>query len=335
MEEAKDVAVVSTDSKAGRIDSVINSKSGVVVVGNELWEEIKGLKEGGKSISEIARTLEMDRKTVRRCLRQGEWKPYRRAVRSDTLLSEHAAFIGHRAAEVDYSARILYQELKLQRNFAGSYETVKRAVAPLRSQREASEVCQTRFETEPGHQAQIDWGEVKTYFRSTPVKLHLFVLTLGYSRRAYYTAYANEQLGTFMEAHEQAFEHFGGLCREHLYDRPRTVCQPQEGKKGYRWNATFKKFAEHWGYEPRLCRAYRAQTKGKVESGVKYVKGNFMPGRKFIDIEEVHAQLAEWTRTVADVRIHGTVHQRPIDRFATEQRALMPITVRRQRKLTP
>lgn len=75
--------------------------------------------------------------------------------RSDTLLSEHEAFVRERAPPVNYSARIVYQELKHRHGFAGSYETVKRAVPPLRQLAAAGEVCITRFETEPGQQSQI------------------------------------------------------------------------------------------------------------------------------------------------------------------------------------
>jgi transposase len=305
------------------------SDAEATVIGKQRWEEIRRMAALKKSVSEIARTFGVDRKTVRRCLQEEQWHAYQRKPRDCTLLTEHSEFMKARAAEVDYSAQILYQELKFKRGYRGSYETVKRAVAPLRKEREAAEVCQTRFETEPGHQAQIDWGQVQTQFRGTPVRLHVFVMTLGYSRRGYYTGYANEQMGALLEAHENGFEHFGGLCRELLYDRMRTVCEPDR-RGGFRWNVTFKKFAEHWGFEPRLCLPYRAQTKGKVESGVKYVKGNFMPGRQFIDIVDFDAQLNEWMAQVADTRVHGTVHQRPIDRFQQEQAFLMPITGHRR-----
>lgn len=244
--------------------------------------------------------------------------------RSDTLLASHAAYLRERATQVDYSARILFQELRRDRGFQGSYETVKRFVVPLRQQAvKAAQLCQRRFETGPGQQSQIDWGQTGIYLRSRPVVLHIFVLTLGYSRRGYYRACANEQLGLFLESHEAAFDYFGGLTRELLYDRPRTVCRPVPGK-GWCWNDTFREFARHWGFEPRVCAPYRAQTKGKVESGVKYVKRNFLPGRTFTDMVDVQEQMNEWMATVADVRIHGTTHQRPIDRFAAEAAALMP-----------
>lgn len=92
------------------------------------------------------------------------------------------------------------------------------------------------------------------------------------------------------------------------------------------WNSTFKAFADDWGFEPRLCRAYRAQTKGKGESGVKSVKRNFLPGRTFIDRADFDVQLAEWNATIADVRSHGTPHERPIDRCAGERPHLVPTT---------
>jgi transposase len=101
--------------------------------------------------------LDLDRKTVRRCLRQSEWRPYERAPKAETLLSEHAQFLRQRAAQVNYSARILYQELRAGRGYTGSYETVKRFVVPLRESR-AGELWQIRFETAPGVQSQIDWG---------------------------------------------------------------------------------------------------------------------------------------------------------------------------------
>jgi transposase len=308
--------------EAGIIAGDTNDAPEAMVLSQERWEQVRRLRrEEGLNVSEIARRLEIDRKTVKKAL-LFDWRPYERPSRSDTLLAGHDAFLRERAAQVNYSAQILYQELVKGHGFRGSYQTVKRFVKPLRAAATVERVCVTRFETAPGEQSQIDWGTARTYLRSRPVVLHYFVLTLGFSRRGYYRVCANEQLGLFLEAHEAAFEHFGGLTREHLYDRPRTVCEPLGGQ--WRWNETFRAFAGHWGFEPRLCAPYRAQTKGKVESGVKYVKRNFLPGRRFLDIVDVQAQLDEWNATIADERIHGTTHMRPIERFAEERAALMP-----------
>ena len=180
-----------------------------------------------------------------------------------------------------------------------------------------------RFETPPGQQSQVDWGTATIPFRQQRQVRHVFVLTLGFSRRSYYHMCPNETLAQFLDAHERAFEYFGGHTREHLYDRPRTVCHGTTDGHIV-WNATFKAFAEYWSFEPRVCQPYRAQTKGKVEAGVKYFKGNFLPGRTFVDDVDLHEQLTEWSVTIADMRIHGTTHERPIERFAQEHAALVP-----------
>jgi transposase len=300
----------------------------VAMIRQDRWEEIHRLCGERVPIAEIARRLDLDRKTVRRCLQQEQWQPYRRVECTDTLLAQHADFLRTRAPQVRYSARILFQELGQQHGYTGSYETVKLFVRPLRAEDAVTDLTQRRFETPPGGQSQIDWGQARVYFRAQPVELHIFVLTLGFSRRGFYRACADERLAQFLDAHEAAFAHFGGHTREHLYDRPRTVCAPGRDDGKVVWNATFKAFADYWGFEPRLCRPYRAQTKGKVESGVKYFRRNFLPGRTFIDQDDFQDQLGEWTSTVADVRVHGTTHERPLDRFARERDRLIPLAAR-------
>jgi transposase len=234
-----------------------------------------------------------------------------------TLLSSHMAWLTERAPQVNFSAQILFQELRASRGYVGGYDTVRNAVRPLRSEAAAASLTQRRFETEPGQQAQVDWGQVRVRCASGAATVHVFVMTLGYSRRAWAEGYVNERLGSLLAAHEHAFAHFGGCTAEILYDRMRTVTLgSSEGQP--RWHPTFEAFARHWAFEPRLCRPYRAKTKGKVESGVKYIKGNFLPGRLFADLDDFNAQLADWLTQIADGRVHGTTHERPIERFARE-----------------
>jgi transposase len=297
---------------------------GEPVVSKERWEELGRMRAAGMTVSAISRATGFDRKTVRACLRKGRWEPYRRAPAGQTLLSPHRTWLIERAPQVNYSAQILFQELKASRGYQGGYDTVRNAVRPLRVEASAAALTQRRFETEPGQQAQVDWGQVRVRFASGPAAVHVFVMTLGYSRRAYAEGYENERMGALLSAHEHAFGHFGGRTAEILYDRMRTVTTGivnAEGKP--RWNPTFEAFARHWGFEPRLCRPYRAQTKGKVESGVKYVKRNFLPGRVFRDLADFNEQLAAWQAEVADRRMHGTVHEQPIERFAREAGALV------------
>jgi transposase len=296
-----------------------------MMIGRDRWEEMHRLKSQGMSVSDIARITEADRKTVRACLRREVWQPYRRAPVTRTLLEGHMPWLEQRAPQVGYSARILFQELCRDHGFTGAYETVRNAVRPLRTDAATASLTQLRFETGPGEQAQVDWGQVRVRFDTTPATVHIFVMTLGYSRRAWVEGFVNERLSHLLAAHEHAFEHFGGPCAELLYDRMRTVVLGSaEGRP--RWNPTFDAFARYWGFSPRICRPYRAKTKGKVESGVKYVKRNFLPGRSFRDLEDFNEQLRQWNTLIADVRIHGTTHQRPIDRFAAEAGVLATAT---------
>jgi transposase len=287
-----------------------------------LWQEIHRLFTVERwSKAAIAAALDLDRKTVRACLAQSTWTPYQRPAQRDTLLTSHRTFLEQRAPAVGYSAQVLYQELTQQHGYTGGYDTVRRFVRPLREVQDLAARASVRFETPPGLQSQIDWGQATVPFRSGRAVRHFFVLTLGYSRRSFYLACRDEQLPTFLDAHEQAFTYFGGHTKEHLYDRPRTICRPGDG--GTIWNPTFVAFAKYWGFDPRLCRPYRAQTKGKVESGVKYLKRNFLVGRTFVDDQHLGEDLLDWMTTTADQRIHGTTHERPIDRFAAEREHLV------------
>jgi transposase len=298
------------------------------VIGQQQWQGIHDRRAGGQSIAAIARDLELDRKTVRSCLAQPAWLPYRRQASAASVLNEHRVWLAERAPQVHHSARILYQELCAQRGFGGSYETVKLAVRPLRAAANVGALTQRRFETGPGEQAQVDWGQISVRLGAERVKVHVLVMTLGYSRRAYAEGFLRERMPDLLAAHENAFAHFGGRCETLLYDRMRTVVSgatvDEAGRSRAKLNTTFDAFARHWGFTPRLCQPYRAQTKGKVESGVKYLKRNFAPGRVFHSLEDFNAQLAGWQADIADQRIHGTTHQRPLERFAQEAAVLVP-----------
>lgn len=230
------------------------------VLGQQQWEAVHERREGGASISAIAREFGLDRKTVRSCLDEPAWRPYRRSVAAASLLDAHRAWLEVRAAEVNYSARILWQELRAERGFAGSYVIVRRAVVPLRQAAAVAALTQRRFETAPAEQAQCDWGQLTTTFGAERVRIHVFVMTLGYSRRGFALGFENERMPALLAAHEAAFEHFGGRCEELLYDRMRTVVIGTEAGRP-RLNPTFAAFAAHWGFTPRLCQPYRARTK--------------------------------------------------------------------------
>jgi hypothetical protein len=186
-----------------------------------------------------------------------------------------------------------------------------------------SKAC-VRYETGPGEQSQVDWGNAWVWLGDTEVKIHFFSLVLGYSRRLYAKGYLNERFVNLINGHEEAFRWFGGFTTEILYDNAKTMITSHNVKtKELILNRQFEDFSNHYGFVARFCKPYRPQTKGKIESGVKYLKRNFLPGRRFRDLEHLNQELERWIIEVADARIHGTTHERPAERFSTE--TLIPL----------
>ncbi len=285
------------------------------------WGAVRALRERGMSLRRIARELDLDIKTVRKWVRQG-WRAQQRSPRGRSL-DRHEEFLRARAPEVGFNAQVLHREVKAL-GYEGSYPALARYIQPWREGWRAEESATVRFETEPGEQSQVDWGSLWVWVGEARVRVHLFVMVLGYSRRIYARAYSSEGLDALLDAHERAFSHFGGRTRELLYDNPRTIVLKKDEATGHVvWNATFKDRLDFYGAKIRLCRYYRAQTKGKVESGIKYVKRNALAGRRFSDFEALNAWLIEWCLKIADQRVHGTTHERPAERFAREEAAAL------------
>ena len=293
------------------------------MLGTELVREMVARRERGEGIKRIARERGADRKTVKRWLKLGAWQP-RQPQRRERQLDRFAEFIERRAPEVGFNGVVLYRELQAL-GFTGGLMQVQRFVRPCREQRRWSDLATVRFETGPGEQAQVDYGQLRVWIGAQPEKVHLFVMTLGYSRRLYARAYRNERLTTLLDGHERAFRWFGGVTLTCLYDNPRNLVLGRREHKVL-WHPQFEDLARYYGFTPRACQPYRARTKGKVESGVKYVKRNGLAGRRFTSWEELNDWLERWSAEVADTRLHGTTYERPVDRFAGEQ--LTPLGMR-------
>lgn len=282
------------------------------------WGAARALFERGMSKSAIARELGYDIKTVRKWLTV-DWQPQRR--RRAHSLDPYESFLRARAPEVGYNAAVLLREVRAL-GYEGSYPVLARFIRSWRAPVEP--LATPRFETEPGKQAQVDWGSTGLWLGPDFLRVHLFTMILGYSRRIFARGYCHERIGNLLDGHVHAFSHFGGRTREALYDNPRTIVVGKNLETGeVLWNQTFKDRMDFYGLVPRLCQYYRAQTKGKVESGVKYVKRNALAGRRFRDLDELNTWLLEWSMTIADARVHGTTHEVPAERFARAEAAAM------------
>jgi hypothetical protein len=191
-----------------------------------------------------------------------------------------------------------------------------------------------RFETAPGQQAQVDFGQRQVWIGEQYVAAHVFVFTLGFSRRLYPTAFSHERLDAVLQGHEQAFRHFEGVPQDIVLDNARTVVLHHTSDRATRrpdvvWHPLYPDFAAYYGFRPWAHWPYRPQTKGKTESGVKYVQRNALVGKRFTSWDHLNAWLLEWSLTVADTRVHGTTHEAPAARFARAERAqLSPLGTR-------
>ena len=156
------------------------------------------------------------------------------------------------------------------------------------------------------------------------MRVHLFVATLGYSRRCFVRAFRHERQSAWFDGIEAAFRHFGGAPEEVLLDNARALVEQHDAAtRDVRFNPRLHAFARYWGFRPRACAPYRARTKGKDERGVGYVKRTAIAGHRFASWAAVEAHLAWWMREIADPRVHGTTGEPPFERFRRDEAAAL------------
>jgi len=293
--------------------------------------EIRVLRRQGKSIREIARMLEVSRNTVRRYLRVEGSPRYEREARPSKL-DPYKHYIDERvkAAAPDWiPATVLLRELR-GLGYPGGYSILKDHLATLRPLAKPEPLI--RFETEPGRQMQVDFATI----RRGCDRLSVFIATLGWSRATYVEFVTDERLETLLGCHERAFYFFGGIPREVLYDNMRTVVSDRDryGPGLHRYNPTFLDFAHHHGFVPRLCRPYRAKTKGKVERFIRYLRASFYvplasqlsPEGLKVDRDTANARAGTWLREVANARVHATTGEVPLVRLELERERLQSMS---------
>jgi transposase len=294
--------------------------------------ELVVLKKHGESIRGLTRSTGRSRNTVRRYLRGGAAAATRKtAPKRVEKLDPYKQYIIDRmaaAAPDVIPATVLMREIQ-ERGYDGGYSRVKVFVRGLVPASRPDVVV--RFETEPGQQMQADWATVG---KGTG-KLKVFIATLGWSRAAYVEFCDDEQVETLIACHEHAFLAFGGVPLEVLYDNMKTVVLERNtyGRGAHRFHPGFLDYIKHAGALPRLCQPYRAQTKGKVERFIGYLKRSFwIP---FVatqrqagvapDKHSANAAVARWLREVANARMHATTDEVPAERLIVERSKLQKL----------
>ena len=243
--------------------------------------DILVLERKGLSRRQIAKRLGISRNTVKKYIENQGYPERERSERNRKSLLD--PFQGNIAAwleeDMEYKSTWIYDHLRPM-GFTGSYEIVKRAVHGIKEERQR--IAYMRFETEPGYQSQVDFGEFQ-FDRAdgTTGKIYLFSMILGFSRSLYCEFVERCDLPTFLDCHIHAFDHFGGVTEEILYDRMKNVfIRKLAGKNQF--NDTLTGFALHYGFKPQVAPPYAAWVKGKVERPYHFIREGFWRGYGFI-----------------------------------------------------
>ncbi len=286
------------------------------MLGDEGWHMIRSLKENGMRISDIARELNMDRKTVRKYARSKVVPKYKARGTGSKKINPYRDYIKGRIDKYNLSAVRILDEIR-KTGYSGSYSTLKAYSHTLRKDRAITAVV--RFETEPGRQAQVDFGEfghIEIDERSR--KLYAFSYILGYSRYRYAEFTTDISTQSLIKMHMNAFRYTGGIPSEILYDNMKQIVIDRKIRASEStFNQQFMQLSEYYGFNVRLCYPYRPQIKGKVERNIGYIRGNFFNGREFSSLSDMNAQCASWI-IEANGRVNATTGKVPKDTLMDE-----------------
>lgn len=294
------------------------------MLGQEGYVEIQVMYRQGKSIRAISRELGVSRNTVRKYLRADKLPEYADRAARVSKLDPYKTYLNERVAHAHpdwIPSTVMFDEI-YGLGYSGCVRSLRYYLSTLKPRSRPDPVV--RFETEPGQQAQVDWGA----FKLEGQRISLFLITLGWSRFAYGEFVVNERFETLRSCHEQAFDAFGGVPKEILYDNMRTVVQNRNayGPGLHRFHPGLKDLAHHYGFMPRLCRPYRARTKGKVERNIGYIRRSFyapLVSRykqlgESLNLAMLNLEFANWLALKANSRTHGTTGEVPETRLCRE-----------------
>lgn len=221
-----------------------------------------------------------------------------------------------------YSAQQIYQRL-CEAGYVGGRTIVKDYVQRIRPKPPAAFLT---LNFEPGEAAQVDWGDYGTIaVGSTMKRLSFFLMVLCYSRRMYLEFTVSQTSEFFLQCHENAFAAFGGVPSRIIIDNLKSAVLRRHVGVAPVFNPKYLDFSRHWGFDITACNVRAGYEKGRVENGVGYVKKNFLAGLQLADFKAMAPAAQLWVDAVADVRVHESTHQRPIDRFEEERAKLKPL----------
>jgi len=289
------------------------------MIGVDMCITIQTLWKQGRSKSEISRFTGHDRKTVHKvikAIKDGKIRPEKKKRAS--ILDPYQEKILE-LIEEDLSSVRIHEKLQAL-GCVAAYPTVKGYVGKIKKR---ENIC-IRFHTEPGEEAQVDFG----YFGKTPDnqgklrKTWVFNMRLSYSRLDYFEKVYDQTVETFINCHINAFNYFQGVPKYIKIDNLKAGILEAHFYEPIH-QIQYKMFSEHYGFDPIPCRVRKPQEKGKTESGIKYVKNNFLAGRTFKNGDDLDKELRNWLDTRCNQRVHGTTRKIPREVFEEKEKEVL------------
>lgn len=288
------------------------------MLGEAMYTTIKTLWEKGYNKSEIARLTGHDWKTVSKTIKAIK------AGKKAPLKKPHTRLLESRQEKIlewleqDLSALRIREEL-LKEGMQIGYSTVKDYVSSIKK----STKIFVRMHTAPGEEAQVDFGYIGYTLdnQGRRRKTWVFNMRLSFSRLDFYKKVYDQKVETFILCHIHAFRYFGGVPKSIKIDNLKAAILEANFYEPV-YQKLYKEFSEYYGFQSLPCRIYQPNDKGKVESGIKYVKINFFPGRQFKNEDDVDNQLYKWMEK-ANGRIHGTTRKIPRDEFNKKEKEVL------------
>lgn len=284
--------------------------------------EIHRLKRAGFSKQAIVNSLKLDPKTVVKYLDNPMAKATKR-VRKPGKLEPYHEFINDLVKEnPDIKATVIHQRIR-EKGFDGEITIIRLYLQTIRREIASREPF-IRFESKPGEQMQVDWGHFGTLdYKGCKRKLYALCVIESHSRMLYVVFTHSQKQEVLHQGLYSAFVFFGGCPKELVVDNMLTAVTERVGKI-VRFNDAFLKFLLPFRISPFACNVRAPHEKGKIESGIKYLRNNFMPARTFTDLNDIQSQVRSWLDTVANVRVHQTTGKKPMDCLVKQALSSIP-----------
>ena len=293
------------------------SPGGVKMIGVAMFTTIKTLWEKHKNKTVIARLTGHDWKTVSKVVKLIEsGSKYPDKKPHPRILDPHRERIIEWLEKEALNGTKIFERL-ISEGVKVGYTTVRDYLSDIKKRDEIF----VRIQTAPGEEAQVDFGYAGLTVDNNGKKRKTWVfnMRLSYSRLDYYQKVYDQRVETFIQCHEAAFKYFGGVPEYVRIDNLKAAILEANFYEPI-YQTLYDSFASHYGFKPIPCRIRMPNDKGKVESGIKYVKYNFFPGRTFINGDDLDSQLAFWLDNTCNQRIHGTTRKIPREVFESEER---------------